>query len=617
MQQIDLKRFSALLFESVRNGGMSFAFLLGAGCSVSSRIPSASTLALRWIREMKRDATGSSLDFEEWYKSIHPEFSARDAGNHYAQVISKIYPDLALRRMAVQEFVSGRDPAIGYYALSALVCDETFGANFNVIFTTNFDDLAADSIMLFQHKKALIIPHEDLALHASSNKRRPLIVKLHGDANISPLNTPKELETLSTEMKDALARKLDDRGLIFIGYSGYDKTVASALAQLPASAIPSSIYWVNERPPGNDELHSWLRDRRAIWVNNRNFDQAMLQIFHQFQLKRSSVRRFKTIVEDIEDSFNRYDLAQKNVAPASNQLEKELKNLLPVFRSAPTDKIRDIIDATLANHSKNAGVLAACAQFAKRHRLVEFAKNLYEKALQADPEHPIALCAYAGFLREYASQLGLLDQTETADRLLRRACASNPMNPMCLGVMASFLSDAGRTSEAADFYERALQADGMDAETLSSYANFLWRKFDRSDEAIEYYQRSMDINSGKFRTLANFSQLLFLKSDNRTAHKYASSVVSQSDNAVLKLECLFYMLCHHPRSDHENYIREIRILLDRGVRSPGWDLSPNVEWAAARNHPLAALIRQLSDVISKGADIGLLQGFSAWQHGAK
>ena len=232
MQAIDLEHFCKLVNEAVRSGGMSFALFLGAGCSVSSGVLSASTLCLRWVREMKRDKTKTSLDFEKWYAKDHPGFQRETAGTFYATAIRERFPDHALRRMAVQQFVSEKDPAVGYYALSSLITDEKLGSHFNVIFTTNFDDLVSDAVFLFHHKKSLVIPHEDLAEHASANSSRPLIVKLHGDANLSPLNTSEELKTLSIGMSRALTRKLDDRGLIFLGYSGFDNTVAQALNEL-------------------------------------------------------------------------------------------------------------------------------------------------------------------------------------------------------------------------------------------------------------------------------------------------------------------------------------------------------------------------------------------------
>lgn len=628
MIKIDLKKFSGQFTEEVR-AHASFAFFLGAGCSISSGILPASTLCLQWIQEMKLLETKSSLDFENWYKSRgNADFSREQAGKYYAKVIQERYPSLASRRMAVQNFVAEKDPSIGYFALSALVTDEAVGSRTNVVFTTNFDDLVYDAIFLFQHVKPLVIPHEDLAKHATTLPSRPLIVKLHGDAHLTPKNSPEELESLSEEMCDVLARKLDDRGLIFLGYGGADKSITRALQKLPKHAAPNGIYWVNSTMPGSEELSEWLEERGAVWVDCRDFDETMMSLHSSLGLRSLNYRRFRIIQQNIEDELDRFARkSQRSVSkgtPSRSKLDKELQANVEIFRraSGQPNLVRELVEQNFLRYDNNPDLLTVCAQYMKRAGLRDFAEELYRKALAVDPENPKVLCAFAGFYLDEApspaTKEWALDQ---AERLFIRACASNSNNAQCLGTTASFFFTQRKNVKKATFYyQRALQVDPTDPETLASYANFIWRAHGRREEAIRYYELSLDRNSGSFRTLANFSQILFLDSvqaNRLRAYQYARSVVNSSKIPVLIVECLFYLIAyrHTHQSEIEDYMRSLRNYIEAGVRSPDWDLSPTLAQANAVQHPHYLLLATLSEVITNSADPNSLHQFSVWSHG--
>ena len=71
---------------------------------------------------------------------------------------------------------------------------------FNVLLTTNFDDLVADALFLFTQTRPLVIPHETLAPYIRSTRTRPLIVKLPSDRRLSPYSTPADTATLAPAM---------------------------------------------------------------------------------------------------------------------------------------------------------------------------------------------------------------------------------------------------------------------------------------------------------------------------------------------------------------------------------------------------------------------------------
>jgi hypothetical protein len=149
---------------------------------------------------MKRETTGSSIDYEIWYSKTHPGFSIEKAGSFYSTAMEERHTNVAARRLEVQKFVSAKDPSFGYGALGGIITSEKVGSLCNVIITTNFDDLVSDALFLFHHVKPLIIPHQDLAPHAIPSQARPLIVKLHGDALLDPLNSEDETKRLPGPM---------------------------------------------------------------------------------------------------------------------------------------------------------------------------------------------------------------------------------------------------------------------------------------------------------------------------------------------------------------------------------------------------------------------------------
>lgn len=619
MQVRSLSQFCKYVSEAIEKD--AFAFFLGAGCSITSNVPSASHIALRWVMEMKREETGVSSGFEAWYGERNPGFSREKAGAFYSHIIRERYPNPAQRRAAVQDFVSCADPGVGYALLSEMLTNSKTSANCNVVLTTNFDDLVADALFLFKKVKALVIPHDDLVAHSVPTMRCPLIVKVHGDANLAPRSTAEEIASLSKEMSAALHRILYGRGIVFLGYSGYDQSVAKALSKLPKEAISNGIYWINKNPPGDEELFRCLTEREAVWVKHNDFDELMMSLHSKLELPKPEGRRFKDIVNNYESAFatvaRRIGLSGANLPPSKSSVEANLKQLIDEFRRSSGDisAIDSLVERRLALYRKSPDLLGICAQYMRRHSLREAAEILYQKALELDPDHPNVLCNYAGFVLDQAAN-GRKDVYDQAEKLLLLACSANPTNSQCMGAMASFYAERRKDVKRAQiYYDRALAIGHDDPETLASYANFLWRAEGHKEDAIEYYEQSLGLNPSSFRTLANFSQLLFLE-ESRTsrirARGYALSVAEKSDNRILQLEVLFYLFAHHPKDADAEYLKKIKPLIDDGIRSPDWDLSPTVRCAERLGHVHRHLVQALGDVISKLSDPARLREFDAW-----
>ena len=67
LRQVTLQWFLQHLKRSVEEFETSYAFFLGAGCSVSSGIPTAGDLVrYAWLPELHRQLVGTAMDIESW-----------------------------------------------------------------------------------------------------------------------------------------------------------------------------------------------------------------------------------------------------------------------------------------------------------------------------------------------------------------------------------------------------------------------------------------------------------------------------------------------------------------------------------------------------------------------
>ena len=162
-----------------------YTLFLGAGCSKTSRIPTAGELVLkRWIP----DQVSSGEDPIEWAKANIDGFDRDDPAASYRAVIEKCFPNPRLRQAEIERICEVALPGFGYSVVAQLCTQHN--TPFSVILTTNFDDLVADAMFLYTAEShPLVIHHAALAEYIRPTRNRPMLVKLHGDARLSPKNT--------------------------------------------------------------------------------------------------------------------------------------------------------------------------------------------------------------------------------------------------------------------------------------------------------------------------------------------------------------------------------------------------------------------------------------------
>ena len=272
------------LARAVDVQGAQFAWLLGAGASAMSDIPTAGALILRFKHELY--CAAHQLDVQDINPadpraraSIESYFDGRNGlpplgdAEEYSIAFETAYPSAELRADFIAALCQGRVPNYGHYVLAALMA----AGRLQVVFTTNFDDLVeAGAHSLFE--LAAISPRPslavaglgepDIASRALQKGSFPLIAKLHGDfRSVRLKNSVGELASQDAEMRHVLRSACGRFGLIAAGYSGRDASVMEVLSEAlkDKDSFPTGIYWCHRPadPPAPEVVELLTAARTA------------------------------------------------------------------------------------------------------------------------------------------------------------------------------------------------------------------------------------------------------------------------------------------------------------------------------------------------------------------
>ncbi|MBF0401398.1 MAG: hypothetical protein HQL90_11585, partial [Magnetococcales bacterium] len=132
------------------------------------------------------------------------------------------------------------------------------------------------------------------------------------------------------------------------------------------------------------------------------------------------------------------------------------------------------------------------------------------------------------------------------------------------------------------------------------------------EQAESLYRRAIESDPNDANTLGNFAGFL-LGIGNPSGLEILKRVVAlESTEEALQLELAFYCLAHWPEQ-WDAALRQTRLLIAKGVRSPGWDLTANCHQAALQQHPQVDFLRALAQVVADNATAETVQHFSCWQ----
>jgi hypothetical protein len=273
------------------NKGQSFSFLLGAGASMSSGIPSAYECIWQWKQKIYTSQTGNNIgnvDFksdnvksfiQKWLDS-EGSYPPLDHPHEYSYYVEKCYPIEEDRRAFFKSICEKKDPSIGYHLLALL---HEIGL-VQAIWTTNFDDLSAQAIML--NRGTLV----DITLDSVDRIIRPLDkseilqIKLHGDYKFGPLkNTSDELKKQDETFRQRMIDYLKDKHLIVIGYSGRDGSIMETLLESYKKKGSGRLYWCGYSRNVSPKIQNLIdiarsNGRTAFYIPTDGFDKTMISL---------------------------------------------------------------------------------------------------------------------------------------------------------------------------------------------------------------------------------------------------------------------------------------------------------------------------------------------------
>ena len=304
--------FDAFLRSFKQNKDSSFAFLLGAGASITSGVQSAEDCIWDW----KKLIYLSNNPTYESFLDIHADYCRKriqawidEQGGYpkekseeeYVFYAENTFPFPGDRTKYFKDLCSNKSPNIGYKLLCLL---HKYGV-LKSVWTTNFDGLverAAHQANITPINVNLDNPDR---IYQSENTYDLLYIALHGDYKYSALkNTAEELDSQQDTFSNRLKEYFVDRHLIVIGYSGRDQSLMKSLTEAFSRPGAGRLYWCGYGTYMNDNVKSLLTTARnagrdAVFVETDGFDKTIISLV--ISAFNDDVEKSKEIYQILED----------------------------------------------------------------------------------------------------------------------------------------------------------------------------------------------------------------------------------------------------------------------------------------------------------------------------
>lgn len=413
--------------------GRSLAFILGAGASASSGIPTGGKLAYGWLQEWhQRECLEPDTDLQSWAREQlkNPAFithqdakpAYQDAASHYATIFERRFAgDYTSGYAALEDAMEDAAPSVGYSIL-AKILDET---HHRVVVSTNFDNLVADAMAIHASRSPLIVGHEALAGFARPQLRRPLVAKIHRDLHLAPKNDREGVNTLGQGWGNSLSQLFQYSTPLVLGYGGNDGSLMGFLNDLPAGHIPGRLFWCYRDEPPAQNVLAIIAKHGGVIVKISGFDEFMQelvkQVLPEFKLGQL-VRDIDQLAKERKEKYR--EAIKKNpdswwVVELAAQAETDMDKREAIYREG------------LKKFPQSAELAGNFANFLadQRHDYDE-AERYYRKALELDPSDAAHTGNFANFL---ASQRHDYDK---AEHYYRKALELGPNDPYALANFA-------------------------------------------------------------------------------------------------------------------------------------------------------------------------------------
>lgn len=435
-------------FQASTKTGSSirYGFILGAGASVKSNIPSGFKLAQKWHSEILEDI---SDDQRKYWEDIKEESLAE----HYTKIFKKRFEaSYKVGYEELQSYIDKAEPSVGYSFL-AKALDET--AN-KFIITTNFDTMVEDALFGLKKSKPLVLGHELLSQYINPiSPSRPTIIKIHRDFLFDPYNTDEEIEELDKNWQTALEPVLSENAMIVLGYGGNDDSLMNYLKEIKNR---KSLYWCYRGDKDNlsEKILDVLTEKDFI-IQIKGFDNFMLSLNDKLEFEpiidRENIEE-SNIVKNALEYAKRYEkqLEELSKEDLTKEEQEAVKKLLPYWWNYEykaevelnSEKKEEIYREGLDAHPNSHELMYNYAILLKRLGRYEESKYYYEKALVLEEDD----VEYNG---NYANLLVNLKRYKDAEKYYQKALRLDPKNINNNGNYAQFLLNRGKKEESINY----------------------------------------------------------------------------------------------------------------------------------------------------------------------
>lgn len=299
VETLSQKQFVEQVMETYRGKRSRFCFILGAGASVESEIPTGTELEMRWMNCLMgeaEDPPAPKKDREETRKRAKALFAGKKLQHPFEEIQqawdnarqakkpmpSEFYFDIYSLRFSIErnsgywyleKIMEGKRPSVGYHTLALFL---TKTDRHNLVITTNFDNLVEDALFLYTDERPMVVGHESLADYIDPNSSRPIVAKVHRGLFYEPINKPGDC--LDPRWEDALHNFFSNYTPIVIGYGGGDNSLMSFLSD-DNTRMRHGLYWCcrNGDDPG-EKVRSLVGKKQGYLVSIRGFDSLMLEL---------------------------------------------------------------------------------------------------------------------------------------------------------------------------------------------------------------------------------------------------------------------------------------------------------------------------------------------------
>ncbi|MGJ0484155.1 MAG: hypothetical protein ACR65R_06420 [Methylomicrobium sp.] len=480
-------------------------FLLGAGASFTSGIPTGGQLAREWYGELKEIMDAGELD--AWYREIG--FDTDRIAEFYPQIFERRFRDHpATGYYRLQDCMKNAEPGIGYSFLAQILAD----TQHKFVITTNFDHMVEDAIRTYTAERPLVCGHESLAQYINARSIRPTIIKVHRDLLLQPFNGTQNTQNLDEAWKATLTPILQQYHLVVVAYGGNDGSLMNYLKGIERR---KGIYWCcRNEGELNDRIRETLDPGKDCIVEISGFDQLMLELNIAYEYPLLIDR------DNLEDS--------RMVKIALEKAERYCQQLEKLGEKTAEETVIATREGNVADKE------AVLKLFGLGEKTILTPNKWWEIQLK-------------------------INQEKDADRKLV-------------------------------LYQKALEILPNSAGLSLSYARFLEIIRKDYDQAEAFYCKALELDPNNAATDSNYSGFLLAQGRKEKA--------LQGEREDKVLNCWFYRLAHYP-AWREQARQEIKALLEKGVRSPYWDFTPNIERAVQDGYPDPGELRQIAVQINQ------------------